>query len=75
MPNPEFAGQSSGSEWDSGYLTNYKPAFPLGNEKDAHLIAKSSGRPVEDFLHPWPIEKTPDYIPEAWEVVDDPKEG
>lgn len=75
MPNHEFAGQSGGAEQKSGYLTNYKPSFPLGNERDAYLIAKSSGRPVEDFLHPRSIEMTPDYIPEAWEVIDDSKEG
>jgi len=27
-----------------------RPAFKLGNERDAALIAKQSGRPIEEFL-------------------------
>jgi hypothetical protein len=75
MPLHESADQSSGMEWASNRLADYQPAYPLGNLRDAILIAKSSGRPIEDFLDPQLIEKTPDYPPEAWEISDDTKEG
>lgn len=65
MPNHESLSQGAGVDWKGGHLANYKPAYPLGNPRDAERIAKSSGRPMEDFLRVIPVEDISDQTPEV----------
>lgn len=51
----------------------YSTAFPLGNERDARIIAASSGRAVEEFLRPELLPKTPDFVPGDWSESSDKK--
>lgn len=49
MPKEKFEEQG-GIPWGTSDSSGYRPAFPLGNERDARLIDKSSGRPMQEFL-------------------------
>lgn len=65
MSNQESLGQSGGDDWRSGNLANYKPAYPLGNPRDAERIARSSGKPMENFLKVHPVEEICNLAPEV----------